>query len=115
MTVLSCADLMAEVEREYTGLPVTTRAGVSVTLRNLLLLSTEGMASARVLLGAIDDGGEGDLDTVAPQLRDLLLLVASDPKALAAEMEDWPLAMHVRVIEAWQEATQPGEAPASAS
>ncbi|WP_459649446.1 phage tail assembly protein [Kitasatospora sp. Ki12] len=114
-SVLSCADLMAEVEREYTGLPIATRAGVSVTLRNLLLLPTEGMATARVLLGSIGDGQDGDLDTVAPHLRDLLLLVASDPKAMAAEMKDWPLAMQVRMIEAWQEATQPGEAPASAS
>ncbi|WP_327073329.1 phage tail assembly protein [Kitasatospora purpeofusca] len=115
MTVLSCADLLAEVEREYTALPIATRAGASVTLRNLLLLSPEGMNSARILLGAIDSGSDDDLGTIAPQLRDLLLLVATDPKALAAEMEDWPLGMHVRVIQAWQEATQPGEAPDSAS
>ncbi len=114
-SVLSCADLMAEVAQEYTGLPLETRAGTTVHLRNLLMLPPEGMKSARVLLGAVGDGDAEELETVAPQLRDLLLLVADDPKALAREMADWPLGMSVRVISAWQEVTQMGEASDSES
>ncbi|WP_405016419.1 phage tail assembly protein [Kitasatospora sp. NBC_00070] len=113
-SVLSCSDLLAEVEREYTGLPLETRAGTAVTLRNLLLLPAEGLASARAVLAAISDAGD-DLASLEPKFRDLLLLVADQPKTLAEEMADWPLGLFVRVVTAWQEATQLGEASDSES
>ena len=111
--VVSCAELMAEAETEYTAMPLKTRAGRTVQLRNLLMLPENGLKSARVILDRFDEGA--DLEKMMPQLRDLLMVVADDSKALQAEMEDWPLGMFVRVVTAWQEATQAPEAPESAN
>ena len=113
-TPLSCSDLMAEAESEYTALPLATRAGGIVHLRNLLMLSPEGLNSARVILDAFGNA-EADFTAMLPQMRDLLLLISDGPKVLAKEMQDWPLGMYVRVVEAWQGATQSGEALDSAS
>lgn len=115
MTALSCADLMTEAEAEYASLPLDTRKGGAVQLRNLLLLPPEGLKTARVLLDAFGDGSAQDLEKLVPQLRDLLLVVSDNPKALTAEMTDWPLGMYLRVVGAWQEATQAGEAQDSGS
>ncbi|MEU7200265.1 phage tail assembly protein [Streptomyces sp. NPDC045470] len=111
--VLSCADLMAETATEYASLPLATRAGADVHLRNLLMLPPERMKTARVLLNAFADSGVSDLDALMPQLRDLLLLVADQPEAMKAEMADWPIGMYVRVIGRWQDVTQAPEAPGS--
>ncbi|MFI9076064.1 phage tail assembly protein [Streptomyces sioyaensis] len=115
MPALSCADLMAEAENEYASLPLSTRQGATVRLRSLLMLAPEGLASARVLLGAFGDGDSTDVEELVPKIRDLLLLVADDPAALKAEVADWPLGVFVRVIGEWQEKTQAGEAPRSDS
>ncbi|MGK5728182.1 phage tail assembly protein [Streptomyces sp. URMC 124] len=109
---------MAEATSEYTGLDLETRSGKTVHLRNILMLSDKGLASARVILGRLGDSKTEDLEdleTLVPQIRDLLLLVADDSQALATEMEDWPLGMTLRVVDAWQEETQAGEAPGSDS
>ncbi|RKN09642.1 phage tail assembly protein [Streptomyces radicis] len=110
---LSCADLMAEAQNEYEALPLETRAGQTVQLRNLLMLPPEGLKAAQVILSAFEDGA--DLEKMGPQLRDLLLTVADDTKAMATEMRDWPLGMFMRVVTAWQEATQAPEVLDSAS
>ncbi|MBA0054297.1 hypothetical protein E0L36_26630 [Streptomyces sp. AJS327] len=108
---------MKEAESQYTALELETRAGKPVKLRNLLMLPEAGLASARVILAEFADGDqESDLDsleTIVPRLRDLLLLVADAPAALKKEIEDWPMGMYVRVVDAWQEETQVGEAPGS--
>lgn len=115
---LSCADMMQEAESQYAALPLDTRAGKTVKLRNLLMLPEAGLKSANVLLTEFakdDDKGADNLETLVPRLRDLLLLVSDNPTALKKEMEDWPPAMFVRVVDAWQSETQTGEAPGSAS
>lgn len=53
-TVVSCADLMAEAQTEYAALPLKTRGGKTVHLRNLLMLPREGLKTARVLLEAFE-------------------------------------------------------------
>ena len=111
--VLSCADLMAEAESEYTALPLKTRAGRTVQLRNLLMLPPEGLKDAQEALEVFEEGT--DLEKMLPQLRTLLLLIADDTKAMETEMRDWPLGMFMRVVTAWQEATQAPEAQDSAS
>ncbi|MFD5392761.1 MULTISPECIES: phage tail assembly protein [unclassified Streptomyces] len=112
--ILSCADLMAEAQSEYAALPIQTRAGNTVQLRNLLMLSREGLKTARVLLEAFEKNAN-NLEELEPQLRDLFLVIADDPKAMADEMKGWPLGMYVRVVNLWQEATQAPEAPDSDS
>ncbi|MEV3856066.1 phage tail assembly protein [Streptomyces sp. NPDC050095] len=113
-TVVSCADLLSEAQTEYAALPLQTRAGNTVQLRNLLMLPREALKTARVLLEAFEKNAE-NLEELEPKLRDLLLVVADDPKALDNEMKGWPLGMFVRVVNLWQEATQVPEAPDSAS
>ncbi|WP_338932637.1 phage tail assembly protein [Streptomyces netropsis] len=112
---LSCTDLMAEAAAEYTALELETRSGKAVQLRNILMLPEKGLKTASVILGKFGESQTEDLEEMVPQIRDLLLLVADDPKALTAEMADWPLGMYVRVVDAWQEETQAGEAQGSDS
>ena len=112
----SCSDALSEVATEYQDMPLETRAGKTVKLRNLLSLPGEGLKSAMVLLKAFSGATEGgDFADALPKMWDLLLLVADDTAALKKEMADWPLGMYMRVIEAWQEATSLGEAPDSES
>ncbi|MFD9813983.1 phage tail assembly protein [Streptomyces sp. NPDC059080] len=114
VTVLSCADLMEEAQRDYAALPIQTQAGNHVQLRNLLMLSREGLKTARVLLEKFEKN-TGALEELEPHLRDLILVIADDPKAMADEMQAWPLGMYVRVVTLWQEATQAPEAQDSDS
>ncbi|KIZ17328.1 hypothetical protein SNA_15020 [Streptomyces natalensis ATCC 27448] len=107
--------MMAEAAAEYAGLELETRAGESVQLRNILMLPDDGLKAARDILARFGETGAEDLEELVPQIRDLLLLVADDPAALKAEMADWPLAVFVRTVGAWQEETQVGEAPRSDS
>ncbi|AUG87145.1 tail assembly chaperone [Streptomyces phage Attoomi] len=115
MSALSCADLMTEAAAEYTSLPLDTRKGGTVQLRNLLMLPPDGLKTARVLLEAFGESKDTDLEKLVPQLRDLLLVVSDNPKALSVEMADWPLGVYLRVVTAWQEETQAGEAQDSDS
>ncbi|GAA2425290.1 hypothetical protein [Streptomyces glaucus] len=107
---LSCADLMAEAQAEYAALPLKTRAGNTAHLRNLLMLPSEALKSARVLLEAFEKNQAALLE-LEPKLRELLLLVADDSKAMGAEMKTWPLGMFLRVVNLWQEATRVPKAP----
>lgn len=107
--------MMAEAAAEFTALPVETRAGKTVHLRNILMLPDDGLKAARAILARFGETGAEELEELVPQIRDLLLLVADDPAALKAEMEDWPLAVFVRAVGEWQEETQVGEAPRSDS
>lgn len=114
----NCADALAEIEKDFTALEMTTRAGKTVKLRNLLLLPDEGLQSAMVILKSLDDAKEGGgTETIGllPKLKDLLLLVADKPADLKKEMADWPLGMAMQVVQAWQEETELGEAQHSDS
>ncbi|MFF2808641.1 phage tail assembly protein [Streptomyces sp. NPDC058000] len=110
---LSCAEMMADAAAEYTALPMETRAGETVHLRNILMLPDDGLKAARAILARFGETGSKELEELVPAIRDLLLLVADAPAALKAEMEDWPLAVFVRTVGEWQEETQVGEAPRS--
>ncbi|MFI1300705.1 phage tail assembly protein [Streptomyces noursei] len=107
--------MMAEAAAEYEALPLETRAGDMVQLRNILMLPSDGLTAARAILAAFGETGSQELEELVPKLRDLLLLVADNSAAMKAEMEDWPLGMYVQVVGAWQEETQVGEAPRSDS
>ncbi|MCZ0970778.1 phage tail assembly protein [Streptomyces noursei] len=112
---LSCADMMAEAAAEYEALPLETRAGETIQLRNILMLPDDGLKAARAILARFGETGSEELEELVPKIRDLLLLVADDPAALKTEMQDWPLAVFVRTVGEWQEETQVGEAPRSDS
>lgn len=112
----SCADALSEVESDYKSMPLKTRSGKDVQLRNLLLLSDEGMQSALTLLGAFGDSKATSVDGLAqlmPKMRDLLLLLADKPADMRKEVADWPLGMYMKVISEWQDVTEMGEAQPS--
>ena len=112
----SCASALAEVMTQYEDLPLETRSGKTVKLRNLLMLSDSGLKSATVLLKSFTGSdNDADLTETLPKMRDLLLLVADDTTALKREMQDWPLAMYMNVIDEWQKVTAVGEAQGSES
>lgn len=109
----SCAEAFAEVSAEYEDMPLTTRAGKALRLRNLLMLSDEGLKTAVTLLGTISGSDMKDIDSLTrlmPAMRDLLLLIADKPAELKKEVSDWPLGMYMHVIDEWQKVTQMGEA-----
>lgn len=109
----NCTDAMAEVEKDFRAMEMTTRAGKDVRLKNLLLLSDDGLKAAMVILQSLDaakESGSAELVGLLPKLKDLLLLVCDKPTDLKKEMADWPLGMAMNVVTAWQEATDLGEA-----
>ena len=111
--MLDCSSAMKEIEAEYSDLPLKTRTGDVVRLRNLLMLDNKSLGSASALLKLFSD--DAALDVALPKMRELLLLLADKPKVLDAELKTWPIAMYQRVIEAWMESTELGEASDSAS
>lgn len=116
----SIADLRAEAEDKYAGLPFKATDGTLITLRNLLRLDDTARKNAQVLLKSVkgsDDEGE-DFDALAHQervLRDLFLLVADNTAAMRTEIRTWDLALKVLVLDKWMAATQLPEAPGSDS
>ncbi|MFJ9408578.1 phage tail assembly protein [Streptomyces sp. NPDC101393] len=111
----NCADALAEVETNYRAMEMTTRAGKTVHLRNILLLPDTGLKTAMTILKSLDGKTEEGVTETLPKLRDLLLMVADDPAALKVEMKDWPLAMAMNVVQEWQKVTDLGEAQPSDS
>lgn len=113
--MLSCADAMREVSSEYESLPLKTRSNKTVKLRHLFMLPDEGMKSARVILSSFGDKDAEESFEMIGKMRDLLLLLADKPDELSGEMTDWPAGMFMKVVAAWQEATEMGEASDSQS
>ncbi len=111
----SCKSAMAEAQSEYISLPVETRAGKTVNLRNLLILDKDSMVRVSEALEAFGAkrGDDVRLTEMMPTLYDMLATVADNKAAMQKEMADWPLAMYLSCINAWMEATELGEAPDS--
>jgi len=116
-TTTSIKALRDEAEDRYPGLPLTLDDGTTVTLRNILRLDDTAQKSVTVLIDSLR-GAEGETSDQLEQqkkvTRDLLLLVCDNPKALAAEMETWDLAIYLLAMEKWQAETQLPEASSSA-
>lgn len=112
--MFSCADAMREAANEYADLPIKTRTNKTVKLRNFLMLNDEGMKSAKTILSAFGEKSD-DVTAQLPKLKDLLRVLADKPADMETEFEDWPAAMFLKVVAAWQEATEMGEASDSQS
>ncbi|MFE7106643.1 phage tail assembly protein [Streptomyces sp. NPDC057575] len=114
---LSIKALRDEAEDRYPGLPLVLDDGATVTLRNILRLDDTAQKNATVLIESLD-GIEGEtsdqLERQKRVIRDLLLLVCDSPKAMAAELDTWDLALYLLVMEKWQADTQLPEASSSA-
>lgn len=128
MAKLNIADLQREAQERYASLELETEDGRTVVLRNLLRLDDTARKNATTLLGAFAKkaGGKGakgkdsvddlaELDAQERALGDFLLLVADDTEAMRDLLAGFDLALKMALVEHWTEATQPGEAPRSAS
>lgn len=116
---MKVSDLRREAEEKYTDLEIELDDGSVIRMRNLLRLEDAARHSAQVLIESLDSKEERKgFDALAHQeqvLRDLFLLVADDTEAMKREIETWDLPLRFRILEAWTESTQVGEASSSAS
>ncbi|MEI5522542.1 phage tail assembly protein [Streptomyces brasiliscabiei] len=117
---ISIEDLQRQAEDKYPGVPLKLEDGSVVTLKNLLRLNDTAQKNATILIDAIktDDDGDSTADQLEKQkrvVRDLLLLVCDNPKALKAAVDSWDLALLLIVMEKWQAATELPEADGSPS
>jgi hypothetical protein len=116
---ISIEDLQRQAEEKYPGLPLKLGDGTVVTLKNLLRLNDTAQKNATILIDSIKTD---ESDSTAEQLekqkrivRDLLLLVADNPKAFKPVVDDWDLALLLLVMEKWQAETELPEAGGSPS
>lgn len=113
--IFTLDSLREEVEKEFAPVTIGLSDGTEVTLRNLLRLPKKTRDAVLETLKAL--GGVGDKDEVSSDEVDdlidaaskILELVADQGKKLVKEL-DGDLALIMKVLEAWTEATQPGEA-----
>jgi hypothetical protein len=117
---VSIQALQEEAENRYPGLPINLGDDKVVTLRNLLRLNDTAQKNAVVLIDSIkkDDGDSNTSEELARQkriVRDLLLLVCDNPKALKPVVDGWDLGLLMLVMEKWQTTTELPEADGSSS
>lgn len=123
--VITLDSLREDIEREFAPVKVALSDGTEVTLRNLLRLpkrDREKIVSLLDSLNEIDKEGE-DTDenvlveqmvSISHSILQTLSDGASKGKQLVKELGD-DMVLIMKVLEAWMEATQPGEAPTSES
>jgi len=123
--ILSLDQLRADIEREFAPVKVALSDGTEVTLRNLLRLPKKEREKIVTLLNTLDGFSDANEDTdeselleqtlgVAHQILHTLSDSAAKGKQLVKELGD-DMVLVMKVLEAWMEATQPGEAPTSES
>lgn len=104
-----------EAENEFAPVKIELSDGSQVTLRNLLRLSKkerDAVLEKLESLKGLEDSESGelsDVDTLTTAAIDILKLVADNGRKLAKELNG-DVILIMRVLEAWLEATQPGEA-----
>jgi hypothetical protein len=115
--IFSLDDLREEVEREFAPVTIELSDGTEVTLRNLLRLpkgQRREVVSTLKVLEEVDGTDDSDVEELLHAATSVLEIVADNGKKLAKEL-DGDLAVTMKVLERWMEATQPGEAKRSGS
>ncbi|MBM7771980.1 hypothetical protein JOD54_002184 [Actinokineospora baliensis] len=123
--IFTLSDLRADLDREFAPLTLDLGEGV-VTLRNLMRVSEDERATVLTALSEVDElhHSEDDSTTTTPEdlarlarAVETILSVVAEPgrgdavvRALGGD-----LMLSMKVMEAWAEATQPGEAQHSPS
>lgn len=124
--VYSLADMKRDIEREFA--PVQIDVGSeTLTLRNLMRVSA---SERKAVMGALkqveqssgkneDSLDPEEMDALASAVETILANVTADGKGPRLVQEiDGDLALSMKIMDAWMEATQPGEAqnsPASST
>ena len=121
--VFTLDSLREEVEKEFAPVKIGLSDGTEATLRSLVRLNKktrEEVLSTLKALQSVSDSEETtieDVDTMVDAATKILESVATNGKKLVKEL-DGDLSLTMRVLEAWLEASQPGEAsnsPASST
>lgn len=115
--IFSLDDLREEVEREFAPVTIELSDGTEVTLRNLLRLpkgQRRDVVDTLKVLEAVDGSDDSDVEELLYAATSVLEIVADHGKKLTKEL-DGDLAVTMKVLERWMEATQPGEAKRSGS
>jgi hypothetical protein len=121
--VFSLDALREETEKEFAPVKIGLSDGSEATLRSLVRLNKktrEEVLSTLKALQTISDSEETtieDVDRMVDAASKILALTATNGKQLVKEL-DGDLSLTMKVLEAWLEATQPGEAsnsPASST
>ena len=115
--VFTLDKLREDIEKEFAPVKIGLSDGTEVTLRNLLRLDKKDREAVLELLTSLDGLEKADEDqspeTIEKMLsviHEILVLVAKEKgRKLVNEIGD-DLALTMKVLEAWTEATQPGEA-----
>jgi len=110
--VYSLADLKSELEKEFA--PLELQVGKStIVVRNVMRLNKAERAQVLAAVKAFDsaDDNDTDADDVFDALRTILRTCAANGKgdALVDAIGD-DLALAMKIMNLWTEATQPGEA-----
>lgn len=107
--VFTLDSLREEVDKEYAPVKIGLSDGSSVTLRSLLRLNENDRKAVLSAVEAIggDDADLNDVTKAATKVIDLL--AGKDGKKLIREL-DGDIALIVKVIESYMEASQLGEA-----
>lgn len=110
--VYSLADLRADIDKEFAPLEIDLGRG-KVVIRNVMRLGKDERA---VVLEAIkmfskENSGDEDVDELFEAIRTILRTCAEGTKgeALVNAIGD-DLALAMKIMNLWTEATQPGEA-----
>lgn len=108
--VYSLADLRADLDKEFAPVEIDLGRG-KVVLRNVLRLNAEDRKKVMEASKLLTQDKDGDIEELFEGIRTVIRLVAADGKgdALVNAIGD-DLALGMKIMTIWTEATQPGEA-----
>lgn len=118
--VFTLDSLREEVEKEFAPVKISLPDGTKVTLRSLVRLNKKDREAVLSALDDLDDARSQDyeseegkaadgVDKLAAAAAKVLTLVSDNGKALVRALNG-DLALTMKVLESWMEATQVGEA-----
>ena len=116
MSSYTLADIQAELEQRYAPVVIDTGDGV-LKLRPVMRLPKEDRADVFRLMKSTEDNAmesAEDLDAMLAMLVDFLTTVAEGhPVVLVQKLIGDDLALAMRLMELYNDSTQPGEASSS--
>lgn len=113
--VFTLDSLREEVDKEFAPVKIGLKNGTEVVLRNILRLGKTDRDKLLEKLDSLKSVEESDaesVDALVAIASDILLLVADQGRQLVKEL-DGDIALIMKVLSAWMETTQPGEAASS--
>ncbi|KIQ62401.1 hypothetical protein TR51_25505 [Kitasatospora griseola] len=108
-TKITFEDLIAEVENAYEIVEFVGPDGTVFAMRSLVILPREARRSV-VAAVAVANNKSADVDQQETAIDKVLVSVVDKPSEFQSVLDALPLGAKVKLIEAWSEGTQAGEA-----